>query len=371
VALVAGAFVVALKGSPPRHKVAVVLMVAVWGWESLKEGFVRHDLHDLTFFGLFMVALGLARLPRRFMPAQAISIALAGVLACLANGGLPPSLRSPVDDVRALYREVSDLSTGARWSRAQAIARYQVRATGDALHPALLRSLAGRTVAAEPWEDGLGFAYPQLQWRPEPVLQSYSAYTSYLDNLDASFLSSRLAPQRILYQTVALDGRDPFWDPPAAMAAMACHYHQVSVSGPWQVLARTADRCGPPHVVGRVSAHYGQPIAVPAEPGDLVLASFSLSAPLLARAEGLLLKPPAVRVITWDGRPGTSFGTGTTYRFVPGTAADDHVLRAPSSLGYSASFAPPAVRRLEVTGGGWSRDQGHVTVTFWAVPMSR
>ena len=70
-------------------------MLALWGWETLKEGFVRHDLHDLTFFGLFLVALGLARLPRRYVPAQAVSIALAGLLACLANGGVPPSLRSP------------------------------------------------------------------------------------------------------------------------------------------------------------------------------------------------------------------------------------------------------------------------------------
>ena len=166
-----------------------------------------------------------------------------------------------------MYDEVADLSSGARWARVQAMARYQVRATGDALHPGLVQALAGLTVAAEPWDDAVTFAYPQLRWRPEPVLQSYSAYSSYLDDLDASFLSSPRAPQRILYQAIALDGRDPVWDPPATMAALYCHYRQLSVSGPWQVLGLVPDRCGRERVLRQARARFGQVIDVPVEPG--------------------------------------------------------------------------------------------------------
>ncbi len=369
VALLALVFALALRGSPLRSKVAVTLMLLLWGWETLKEGFVRHDLHDLTLFGLFVAVLALARLPRRLVPVQAASIALAGLLVCLANGGLPPSLHSPVEDVRALYDEVADLSSGARWARVQAMARYQVRATGDALHPGLVEALTGLTVAAEPWDDALAFGYPQLRWRPEPVLQSYSAYTPYLDGLDASFLSSPRAPERILYQAIALDGRDPAWDPPATMVAMYCHYRQLSVSGPWQVLGLVPDRCGQEHVVGRARYRFGQVIDVPVEPGDLVLASFSLSSPVLARAEGLFLKPPSVRVTTWDEGQGSD--DGALYRFVPGTAGDGHILASPASLGYSSPFAPSRLQRLEVTGGGWQPGQGQVIVTFLAVPLRR
>ena len=78
---------------------------------------------------------------------------------------------------------------------------------------------------------------------------------------------------------------------------------------------------------------------------------------------------------TWDKRRGTGKATssaqGTTYRFVPGTAGDGHVLAAPASLGYSAPFTPSPVERLEVTGGGWQPGQGQVTVTFLAVPLRR
>jgi hypothetical protein len=156
------------------------------------------------------------------------------------------------------------------------------------------------------------------------------------------------------------------------MLATYCHYRQLSVSSPWQVLGLVPDRCGEGHVVGQARAHFGQPVDVPVDPGDLVLASFSLSSPVLARAEGLVLKPPVVRVTTWDDQgAGGGGGGGTVYRFVPGTAGDDHVVAAPLSLGYSPAFTPPPVRRLAVTGGGWQPGQGQVTVTFLAVPMSR
>ena len=242
-------------------------MLALWAWETLKEGFVRHDMHDLIFFGLFVVALGLARLPRRLVPVQAASIGLAALLTCLANGAVPPSLHSPVEDVRSIYHEVADVASGPVGPKCRPwpAIRSGRRATPSTRR--VVEALAGLTVAAEPWEDALSFAYPQLRWRPEPVLQSYSAYTSYLDHLDASFLASPRAPERILYQSVALDGRDPFWDPPTTMVATYCHYRQLSVSGPWQVLGLVPDRCGEGHVVGQARAHFGQPVDVPVEPG--------------------------------------------------------------------------------------------------------
>ncbi|HMK96066.1 MAG TPA: hypothetical protein VK425_00885, partial [Acidimicrobiales bacterium] len=86
--------------------------------------------------------------------------------------------------------------------------------------------------------------------------------------------------------------------------------------------------------------------------------------PLLSKLEDLLLKPPFTYITTWDER-----GAPFTYRFVPGTAADVHVLDTPPALGYSGRFAPPAITQLELLGGGWAKGQGRLTVVFWAVPM--
>jgi hypothetical protein len=113
-------------------------------------------------------------------------------------------------------------------------------------------------------------------------------------------------------------------------------------------------------------ATFGNPFAVPAANGEMEVATFSLSSPLWARAEGALLKPPQLQVTTWA----QGAGKPTTYRFISGTAGDAHVLAVPLSLGYSHEFAPPTVTQLQVTGGGWSLGQGAVRVTFFAVPMS-
>ena len=52
-----------------------------------------------------------------------------------------------------------------------------------------LALLRGHTVAVEPYENQLAWAY-RLKWRPLPVLQSYTAYTTGLDQEDASFAAS-------------------------------------------------------------------------------------------------------------------------------------------------------------------------------------
>ena len=184
----------ATRGRPFWEKAAIFLMLAGWGWEVAKEGFVRHDMHDLTFFGLVLVALCLARLSRMLVPLQVAAIVTAALVACVAGGGAPASLSSPRQDVGALVQEVRDLVLPGHWATVEAKARKQVLGHGDALPPWLVTALTGRTVAAEPYEDSITFAYPQLRWDPEPVLQAYSAYTGYLDHLDASFLSSARAP---------------------------------------------------------------------------------------------------------------------------------------------------------------------------------
>lgn len=385
-ALLAGIAAAALRHRPRAEKVAVGLMLAGWAWAALKEGYVRHDTHDVTFLGLAMVGMALFRLPRRWSPAQAGALATSALMVCAANAGAPASLSSPLEDVSSLATEVANLAVTSQWERAQSIGRFQERLLGGVLPVELLHQLAGRTMAAEPWEDSLAFTYPQLRWAPEPVAQAYSAYTVYLDQLDARFLLGPRAPQRLLFQQVAIDGRNPYWAPPAATEAMLCRYNQIGTVQPaahrvthpptpvlgdsaWQVLALGPDRCGPASALGTVTARFGASVAVPAplSPGEMVLARFSFGAPLLARVEGALLKPPPVYLQGLAGDPEVP----VRYRLVAGTAGDMHVLTTPPSLGYSLAYSPPQVHSLELAGGGWPAGGGKVTVSFFEVPIRR
>ena len=386
VVMLAGVAWAGLRRRPRAETAAVWTMLAGWAWGAFKEGYVRHDIHDVTFLALVMLAVGLFTLPRRWAPAQALALGLSALMVVLADGGAPPSMGSPVENASALGTEISNLTVGSQWHRAQSIGRFQERILGGVLPPGLLRSLAGRTMAAEPWEDSLAFTYPQLRWDPEPVAQAYSAYTPYLDNLDARFLLSARAPQRLLYQPVSVDGRNPYWMPPSTTEAMLCRYRQVGTvpaaphrqanpplpvlgDSAWQVLALGPDRCGAAHLLRTVVTHFGAAVAVPAPsgPGEMVVAEISFGTPLLSELEGLAFRAPAVYLQGWAGRP----LTGVRYRLVPATAPEPHVLTTPASLGYSLAYTPAQLHSFRLSGGGWRSGSGTVRVEFLEVAVGR
>ena len=356
---------------PVVRQVAIGVSVVGWTFAVLKEGFVRHDTHDLTFFGLAVAALALAQVPRRLVPLQAGALVVAASLACVATGSVPPQLYSPGASAGALLSDVRAAVGLGGFSRSHSRLEADLLATAGNALPANAVSLArGHTVAVEPLDDVAAYLYPGLAWDAEPVLQGYSAYTNYLDRLDASFLGSSAAPERIIYRTdEAIDGRDPWMDPPATIESMYCHYGQLAVASAWQVLERVPDRCGDARLVARVTAKFGEAVAVPVERGDLVAATLSFSLPLRYGVEDVLFRPPKMLLRTWAA--GRRAGSGRrTYRFVPGTAGDLHVLSTPPALGYSPAFTPPALREISLEGGGWAKGQGRVSVSFYAIRIA-
>lgn len=79
-------------------------------------------------------------------------------------------------------------------------------------------------------------------WHPLPVIQSYLAYTSQLDRLNARALGAPNGPMMILRHRGAvagsigsIDWRFPGWESPAAMRAMLCRYRPVRTTAHWAV----------------------------------------------------------------------------------------------------------------------------------------
>jgi hypothetical protein len=366
-ALLAVTFYLAARSRQLAPAAAACLAVALagWAWAALKEGFVRHDAHDLTFFALVLLAASLAGVRRRYLLTQAGALAVMACFFGLAAGAVPPALHSPGASASAIATELKEVFGLGGFSRAQQQLRAELVAAGNSLPAQVLTMADDHSVAIVPSEEALAYVYQELDWDPEPVLQGYSAYTSYLDRLDASFLASARAPSRIFYQPLqVISGSNPWMSPPAALLAMYCHYVQAGAAGSWQVLSRTdGSRCGPARPFQQVRARFAQAVRVPRVPGEMVAATFSFSLPLTYAVAEVALRPPALHLEVWAAgatRP-------AIYRFVPGTAGDLHVLVTPPALGYSAAFAPPAVLKLALAGGGWAPGQGSVRVTFYAI----
>lgn len=82
--------------------------------------------------------------------------------------------------------------------------------------------LKDKKIDIVPWEISLVEAN-KLNWKPRPIFQSYSAYTSFLDNKNSE---SIIKEQRdyIIYQFLSIDGRHPFFDEPKTFFNILCNY---------------------------------------------------------------------------------------------------------------------------------------------------
>lgn len=353
---------------PGGRRVGLALIGGVWLYAALKHGFVRHDEHDIVFFGetllvgagLAATALGSLTGARRLLPAAATTVmAVAYLLAAEVPVGAVvnpfPSLHRAAGDVRTF-------ASPARRARAQEDARADLRQEYG-LEPGTLAQLAGHTVHIRPWEAQVAWAYPEIRWRPVPLIQEYSAYTPALDRMDADVLARPSAPERILTERTSIDFRNPDWESPAATVAIVCHYRELAVQERWQVLGHTADRCGPEQPLGTVQARVGDVVPVPPTGAGNVLVLARIrgldSSPLYALRSFLLRIPPVHVRLDGDRR----------YRLVPSTAGDGLLVRAPAALGFSAPFAPGSAASLRVEHGGGIGLGTALTFEFVAVPI--
>ena len=355
---------------PTRRRVGLALAGGMCLFAAFKLGFVRHDGHDVDFFGeVLLVGAALAgsvvaRAAGRWNVVPVLATAAFVTAHLMSSGANALSGVNPVAELARAGDDISVLASPAHRERAVQRARANLRSRYYHLTPSIVSVLRGHTLHIRPWEAGIAWAYPEFSWQPVPVFQEYSAYTADLDDIDAAFLRSADAPERILTQPLAIDRRNPDWESPAAMVAIVCHYRELLADHPWQVLGRVANRCGTERRIGVVKARVGETVSVP-DPGnrdEMVIARIQgLDYSMLYGLRTTLWRAPEVH-IRLDG--------GRRNRLVPGTAADGLIMRAPRErLGFSQPFAPDSANLLRVerqSGLGLNED---LTIEFVAVPV--
>ena len=265
-------------------------------------------------------------------------LAMTVVIASVA-GTVPGLLAQPFQSARNLFDEATTLTSSHKQAAVIAESRSGLDMHFKLPNPMLIR-MRGQSVDVSPWQLTAIWAHPRFHFDPLPVLQDYSAFRPSLDHLDTSFLASSAAPRYILRQpALAIDGRNPAFDPPATQLAIECRYREVEANLIWQLLERQRDRCGQARLLSTVTTGLEHWVAVPsAPPGDEVVGSFQLPSGLWSKIESLFFKPPNVFVAANNGLQ--------TWRFVAATAPEFHILRAATTLGYSREFVPVHTRNL-------------------------
>lgn len=344
-----------------------IALIGLAAFTVFKEGVVRTDAGHLSLFFSTAAIVWIA-IP---WPRGRWYVMLAGLAAIVAIGwpvrptGQQNHL-NPVVNARHAVDQFRTLASPGRREELVAAGRESMRAIYQ-LEPEALAALRGHTVAIEPWEIGVAWAYG-LDWEPLPVFQNYSAYTTRLDEVNAAALTSPDGPERLLRENVGLvypefptrgiDGRFPGWDPPLQARIALCNFRIVHASERWQVLARTRDRCGPSRPLATVEADPGEAVSVPAPgPHEVIWAEVEgVEVGGLERALAFLSHARTRHAIVNGER---------SYRLIPGTAADGLMLRSNNGIGGKGAFAQiPQARTIAVTGVG-----DKLRFSFYAMPV--
>jgi hypothetical protein len=329
-----------------------VASTVVVAWISLKEGFVRADVHStIFFFSLALVAAVVPRRPGRLVPL--LAVVLTGLLLTGVVARLPAT--ASVDSGRSFITLVRAITSASERDRLREAGLYDVRSMG-ALAPNVLVDLKGRTVHVDPIETSVVWGFG-LDWRPVPVFQRYSAYNAYLDELNAAALRGADAPERILRdKATSIDGRNAMWDSPRYMLELACRYRQGPSDTRWGSFAAGPSRCGSERVLARARFSAGEPVhmPVPPDPHSIVLARFSFAVPAAERLVQMLTRPIHHTFITADGE---------RFRISDPSSGGPLLVRTRGALGWQARYGGDVAYDVLVPSRGGS-------VVFSTVPIA-
>ncbi len=280
-----------------------VVALAAWGaFLALRLGFTRIDgIHlSQTFILLLGVAVAIGVERRAWA-----GVLTAVVASCLVFVGWQVSYFGIVDPATSVGRVATTGSAIASTSLRGMYGELTVAAFQSQLPMSdrVRDAIGARTVHIDPLDAGVALAY-DLNWKPVPVFQSYSAYTPYLDELNAAALRDPDGPEVVVrVATGSIDHRNPMWESPGYMVELVCNFEPDVTEDDWLVLERVDRRCSDePTEVATVSFAAGETVKVPKASNDstMIVATVHTERPVLDRIASALFRPTSALSVTAD-----------------------------------------------------------------------
>jgi hypothetical protein len=286
---------------------------------SFKSSFVRHDGHAMFgAWALVFSAIVLLNVSRSYKVFLLLPLCIANLFyvdghydKTLKSRGFEPILETYTWGMAGLQKRLFHANT------------YQVeyeKSLSDIKAMNNLPILNG-TVDTYPFDQAKLIANG-YEWAPRPTLQSYSAYTSKLINLDNDYLLSSKAPDYLLFKVAGIDERYPTLDDGLSWPTILTNYRLKSAHGEFLVLSRAeqanieANTCEQ----GSGIFSFDEKIPVPGN-GALIFTAIDIKPTLLGKLMNLFFKKSEIR-ITIELKDGAS----KNYRLVPRMAEPGFLL---------------------------------------------
>src|ERR1017187_8210001 len=203
---------------------------------SFKHGFVRQDMHVISYFGFIALATALVSLQIPLERRRGLTLGLAVVVLTLSwalvnfshLGADTISIASGLDNAETVWNALRP----ARLHRILAPSTDEF--DPESLIEPEIQAVVGNAPVASlsGWYSVLGLG----GWNPRfyPVIQMYAAFTPYLDGLNAAWMRDH-GPPFLIYNGFTLDGRDCWAANPATWLEIY-RWYQTRWLGPRNLL---------------------------------------------------------------------------------------------------------------------------------------
>ncbi|MEI0568066.1 hypothetical protein [Brachyspira pulli] len=104
----------------------------------------------------------------------------------------------------------------------------KIEYSGTILPENMLNEISTNEVTIYPWEISYIISN-KLNFKPMPIFQAYSAYTPYLDKLNADFFDNKNSPEYIIFEWESIDFRLPLTDTPLTFQKIYDNYYVYNV----------------------------------------------------------------------------------------------------------------------------------------------
>jgi hypothetical protein len=192
-----------------------VLFLAFPIFASFKHGFIRQDVHTDNFFCFIALALALVALTVKLDRTSSTRVVpLAIVFFIIWQDTISHGT------VRNLYQPTGEKAIRMLWGAVrfdrlkQNLDSSVARFPEDSKIEPELGNIIGDSPLASLSVNFTNLAAAGMKIRLYPVIQRYSAYTPYLDNLNAEWIRDK-GPRYLVFDGGSIDDRDPWAETPA------------------------------------------------------------------------------------------------------------------------------------------------------------
>jgi hypothetical protein len=268
----------------------------VYLFVAFKAGFVRHDGHAMMALGALLLASTLGFL---LSPRITSGLVLGGAIWAWSTVALQQGVLHALEPWRMVASSLDRSWHGAklRWAGRPGLAETYRDTVAAMARAQRMPRLAGK-VDLYPHELSMIFASGN-DWSPRPVLQSYSAYTRKLADMNRQHLQGPAAPDHLIFGLQPIDGRYPTLDDGASWPDILGLYQPVAYrQDQMWILDRRPTGDGALRsslLMGQEAVQLGQWVSVP-ESEDLVFARMQLKRRLQGALLAAVFKVPPLQI---------------------------------------------------------------------------